>query len=79
MRDSQFVELQDILTEEIANSEHALPLINRDPMLGYGYCYGIVYDARMVQEKIDQCRYVRDQEIPELAKLLRFHLDGVYP
>ena len=78
-RDSQFVELQDILTEEIANSERALPLIDRDPMLGYGYCYGIVYDARMVQEKIDQCRYVRDQEIPELAKLLRFHLDGVYP
>jgi hypothetical protein len=79
LRDEQFLQMQRILLDEIDNSKRALPILERDPCIGYGYCYGIVYDAIMVREKIDQCRFVVDKEIPELAKLLRFHLDQIYP
>lgn len=71
--------MQELLTAEIANAEAALPLLEADPRLGYGFCYGIVYDAQMVREKIAQCREVRDIDLPAQAKDLRFHLYAIFP
>ena len=72
-------ELRELLDDEIANAESAISLLRRDARLGYIHCYGIAYDALMVKEKIAQCRFVRDEELPELAKGLRFHLFTVFP
>jgi hypothetical protein len=72
-------QMQEILVAEIANAESALPLLENDPRLGFGYCYGIVYDAEMVREKIAQCRFVKDTELPMQAKDLRFHLYSIFP
>lgn len=67
-------QLQGIVTEEIANAERMLPILKRDPRIGYGYCYGPVYDGSMVEAKIAQCRYVRDVELPRVSNVIRFHL-----
>ena len=72
-------DMQAILDAEIVNAETVLPILERDDRVGYGFCYWIVYDARMVRDKIDQCRYVRDTELPELTRGLRFHLFRVFP
>lgn len=72
-------QMQEILAAEIANAEAALPILEADPRLGYGFCYGIVYDAPMVREKIAQCRFVMDRELPMQAKDLRFHLYSMFP
>jgi hypothetical protein len=72
-------QMQKILAAEIANAESALPLLENDPRLGYGFCYGIVYDAQMVREKIAQCRQVMDIELPTQAKDLRFHICQIFP
>ncbi len=67
-------ELQEITTAEIANAERALPLLRRDPRIGYGHCYGPVYDASMVEAKIEQCAFVRDVELPRFEQVVAFHL-----
>lgn len=72
-------QMQELLAAEIANAEAALPLLESDPRLGYGFCYGIVYDAQMVGEKIAQCRQVMDRDLPLQAKDLRFHLYSMFP
>ncbi len=72
-------QLQAILTREIELARRAVPILERDPSIGHGYCYGIQYDAQMVREKIEQCRYVRDTELPGLASGARFHLHRVFP
>ncbi len=71
---SRIAQLQEIATEEIANAERMLPILERDPRIGYGHCYGEVYDAEMVKAKIAQCRYVRDVELPRISDVIRFHI-----
>jgi hypothetical protein len=71
--------LARILRDEIANAERILPILARDPRIGYGHCYGIVYDAEMVREKLRQCEYVLNTELPRLASFMRFHLWNEYP
>jgi len=66
--------LQDVLAAEIANAERSLPILARDPRPGFGYCYGMAYDREMVEDKLRQCRYVRDVELPLFDKTVRFHL-----
>jgi hypothetical protein len=66
--------LQEIATDEMANAEHMLPILEADPRLGYGFCYGPVYDADMVRAKIAQCQFVRDIELPRFSQVVRFHV-----
>lgn len=77
--DEKTEEMKKILEEEIANCHRAIELLDKDPRLGYGYSYGIVYDADMIREKIAQCEHVINVEMPKLASGLRFHMFGVYP
>lgn len=67
-------ELTKVTDQEIANASRALPILARDPRIGFGYTYGEVYDTEMVREKIEQCRFVRENEIPRLRSFMRFHL-----
>jgi hypothetical protein len=71
--------LREIIDREIANAERILPILRQDPRIGFGHCYGRVYDASMVQTKIDQCRYVRDIELSLYSSVLRFHVWLDYP
>ena len=71
--------LVQILKEEISNSSKAIELLKNDPRIGYGYSYGIAYDIQMIEEKIEQCHYVINKEIPKLATGMRFHLYGTFP
>jgi len=48
--------------------------VERDPRIGYGHCYGPVYDAAMIRAKIAQCRQVRDVELPRFSQVVRFHV-----
>ena len=66
--------LRNILNDEIANAERMRPILQRDIRIGYGYCYGPMYDAAMVEAKISQCRTVRDVELPRFRKIIRFHV-----
>lgn len=63
-----------VIDAEVANAERALPILARDPRIGFGFTYGPVYDRKMVEEKIRQCREVKDSEIPRIRSFLRFHL-----
>lgn len=74
-----FAELTAIAQSEIANTEPVLPILARDPRIGYGHCYGTVYDAEMVNQKLRQCRYLVEKELPRLSSLIRFHLWLDYP
>ena len=71
--------LGEILNDEIQNAEEMLPVLSRDFRIGYGYCYGPVYDAAMVEAKITQCSYVRDVELPRFSRVIRFHVWGESP
>ncbi len=67
-------QLTRILDEEIDNAERALPVLERDPRIGYTSSYGRPYSAEMVREKIRQCLYVRNVELPYLMRrILRFN------
>ena len=63
-------ELKNIINAEIANSESILPVLERDPRIGFGNNFGQVYDMPMIREKIRQCKFVRDMEIPFLTRHL---------
>lgn len=76
---AQLARMTEIIDDEIANAERILPILARDPRIGYGHCYGPVYDADMVTAKIAQCRYVRDVEFPRFSKVIRFHNWGETP
>jgi len=50
-------ELLTLMREELANTEHALPLVERDPRLGFHQAYqGYKYDARLIREKLAAMR-----------------------
>lgn len=66
--------LRTILSDEIANAERILPFVERDERLGYGHSYGVAFDAGMVRAKLEQCRFVRDRELPRLSQSIRFHV-----
>ncbi len=72
--DGRLQVLQEILDAEIANAEAMLPVLRRDPRIGYGFCYGPVYDTAMIEAKIRQCRFVRDVELPRFSQVIRFHI-----
>jgi hypothetical protein len=67
-------DLRAIAECEMINAARMLPILGRDPRIGYGHCYGPVYDAEMVRAKIEQCRYVRESELPRFSKVVRFHV-----
>lgn len=67
-------QLRDVLDREIANAARALPILQRDPRIGFGFSYGEVYDREMVEQKIAQCRHVRHAELPRVESFLRFHI-----
>lgn len=68
--------LLDIINAEIANAESMLPIIKRNPLIGYCFA-GRVIDAGMIKEKVRQCIFVRDLEIPNLTRqLLLFNYAG---
>lgn len=67
-------ELSSILREEISNAESALPILERQPSVGYGHCYTEVYDHSLVSDKIRQCRYVLEKELPRFSSVVRFHV-----
>lgn len=69
-----FDKLYEILKDEIANASEAIPILEDDNRIGYGHCYGLVYNALMVREKISQCLYVLETELPLLDTNIRFHL-----
>jgi len=78
-----FVGRIDTLTEiaqaEIQNARRALPLLERDPRIGYNYCYRVAYDAEMVKEKIAQCEIVVNDELPGFNGEIRFHVWMEFP
>ena len=65
-------ELAVILRSEIANAERSLPILARD-------CRLHAYDADMVKEKLRQCRYVLEQELPLFNVSVRFHVWNDFP
>jgi len=66
--------IQQIIRDEIANAEFMLPILERELRIGYGHCYGPVYDAEMVRAKIVQCRRVAEVELPRFSQSIRFHV-----
>jgi hypothetical protein len=64
--------LDSILRAEIANAERSLPILAREFRLQ-------AYDAEMVQEKLRQCRYVLEEELPIFSTSVRFHVWNDYP
>ena len=50
-----------------------------DVRIGYGHCYGMVYDAEMMRDKLRQREYVLNSEIPDLGSIIRFHLWNDFP
>lgn len=69
-----WAQLRKVIDREINNASRALPILRRDPRIGFGFSYGEVYDLAMVGEKLEQCRYVRDAELPRVESFLRFHI-----
>ena len=65
-------ELGMILQAEIANAERSLPILARDFRIR-------PYDAEMVLEKIRQCRYVLENELPLFDVTVRFHVWNSFP
>ena len=71
--------LRAVVEREIANACRTLPILERDPRIGFGHIYGEVYDREMVAEKLDQCRYLLEKEIPRLRSFVHFHVWQVHP
>ncbi len=63
-----------VAEREIVNASRALSILERDFRIGFGFAYGEVYDREMILEKLRQCRWVRDFEIPRVRSFIRFHL-----
>jgi len=72
-------EMDAILGREITNARRALPVLQSDPRIGYGFTYGEVYDSEMVEQKIRQCEFVRSKELPRIGSVIRFHVWRQYP
>jgi len=71
--------MREVLQREIENAQRALPLLEADPRIGYGFTYNEVYDADMVRDKIRQCEFVKDRELPRIGSVIRFHVWTRYP
>jgi len=71
--------LSGIVEREIVNARTALPIVEADFRIGYGFNYGEVYDAEMIRSKIRQCEFVLNKEIPRISSVIRFHVWGQYP
>lgn len=72
--EQQLERLHALVRREIANARRILPILDRDPRIGYGHCYNIVYTRSMVEQKIAQCNYLLEQELPTFDYGVRFHL-----
>lgn len=72
-------DLEGILDREIHNARRALPILQSEPGVGYGFTYGEVYDTEMVDQKIRQCEFVRTKELPRIGSVIRFHVWNHYP
>lgn len=72
-------DLDGILGCEIENARRALPILQSDPRIGFGFTYGEVYDSVMVEQKIRQCEFVRNKELPRSGSVIRFHVWSQYP
>ncbi len=70
--------LMRIVDDEIQNAREGLALVEQDFRIGFGYCYGQVYDEEMIREKISQCEYVRDSELPDMISNMLFHNYNIY-
>jgi len=70
--------LTEILDDEIDNAKRALLILEDDFRIGYGYHYGQAYDVEMVRDKIRQCEYVRNVELPGLTSGILFHVYQQY-
>jgi hypothetical protein len=60
-------ELYSLLRAEIANAERSLPILSRDFRIA-------TYDTDMVLEKLRQCHYVLEDELPIFDNTTRFHI-----
>ena len=70
----QILKLQRIIDDEVVNARRLIPILERDPRLGNNPLYGTAFDTAMIQEKIRQCLYVRNSELPFLIRyLMRFN------
>ncbi len=67
-------QLRDVIDREIANASRSLTILRRDPRIGLASAMVGVYDLDMVEQKLEQCRHVRDAELPRVESFLRFHL-----
>lgn len=65
-------ELSALLKAEIANAERSLPVVERDFRIR-------TYNTEMVREKILQCRYVLEEELPLFDTSVRFHVWNSLP
>lgn len=77
--DQALAEMDAVVRAEIRNAQRALPILEKDPRIGYGFTYGEVYDVEMVREKIQQCEFIADKDLPRIGSMIRFHVWSRYP
>lgn len=77
--DGVFDSLAAIIDREVANAQVALGLVRADPRLGFGHTYGEAYDAEMIEQKIRQCEFLRQNELPRIRSVIRFHVWYRFP
>lgn len=68
-----------IVDREVANAKVALALVRDDARLGFGHTYGEVYDAEMIEDKIRQCEFLINSELPRIRSVIRFHVWYRFP
>ncbi|HEX7009569.1 MAG TPA: hypothetical protein VF184_06275 [Phycisphaeraceae bacterium] len=65
-----------LLQDELDHAQAILPVLQRDPALGYGATYGRGFDADLVAEKIDHTRYQIEHVLPTFFSIYMFHAFG---
>ena len=63
-----------VLKDELANAEHALEIVQREPSLGFGTTYGTNFDTDLIQQKIDHTRRQIDEGVPGFYSNHAFHM-----
>lgn len=67
--------LDEIGRREMENSQKALKIAEKYPILGYAYTYGSTsMSAQMISEKIKHLRHLLSVELPEYKREYIFHL-----
>jgi hypothetical protein len=61
-------EMAEILKDEIARTETSLEAVRRDSRFGYELEMDYVYDADVLEEKLEVMRAVLNREIPAYRK-----------